>query len=277
MLGQRGLASTPTRAYQRCMEMRPLYLNGPRVSVLGLGTVKLGRREGVKYPEPFDLPSDEQAAKLLAKAQSLGINLIDTAPAYGTSEARLGELLGGERDEWVIVTKVGETFENGESTFDFSPGAVRASVERSLARLRTDRVDAVLLHSDGNDTEIIERSGAFAELIKLREQGLIGAFGVSTKTVEGGMLAVDRLSDSGGGVVMLTHNLAHEAERCVIDHAHGKGIGVLIKKGLQSGRAGDPGESIRFVLGTPGVSSMVVGTINEAHLEQNSIAAGGVG
>jgi len=260
------------------MEMRPLYQNGPLVSVLGLGTVKLGRREGVKYPADFELPSDEAAQQLLELAQSLGINLIDTAPAYGTSEQRLGELLEGQRDEWVIVTKAGETFENGESSFDFSPGAIRASVERSLARLRTDRVDAVLLHSDGNDIQIIDNSGALEELVKLREEGLIGAAGVSTKTVDGGLLAVERLAGSDGGIVMLTHNLAYESERCVIASAHDRGIGVLVKKGLQSGHAaGSAEESIRFVLGTQGISSMVVGTINAEHLRANAAAAGKAG
>ncbi|MCX5690058.1 MAG: aldo/keto reductase, partial [Planctomycetota bacterium] len=97
---------------------------GLRVSPLGLGTVKFGRSSGVKYPTPVTIPDDAAAAGLLAKAMSLGINLIDTAPAYGTSEARLGVILKGQRDRWVICTKVGETFENDRSTFDFSPGAI---------------------------------------------------------------------------------------------------------------------------------------------------------
>ena len=63
------------------------------VSVLGLGTVKLGRDKGVKYPESFTIPNDEAALALLQQAWDLGINLIDTAPAYGNSEQRLGELL----------------------------------------------------------------------------------------------------------------------------------------------------------------------------------------
>ena len=71
-------------------------------------TVKLGRNDGVKYPEPFSIPDDKEAHALLAAAKSLGINLIDTAPAYGTSEERLGTLLAGEREDWIICTKVGE-------------------------------------------------------------------------------------------------------------------------------------------------------------------------
>ena len=85
---------------------RPLGSTGLRVSPLGLGTVKLGRNTGVKYPNQFALPSDGQARELLALARDLGINLIDTAPAYGTSETRLGPLLQGQRQDWVVCTKV---------------------------------------------------------------------------------------------------------------------------------------------------------------------------
>ncbi len=97
------------------MELRALGTTGLRVSTLGLGTVKLGRNQGVKYPQPFELPSDQQALALLELAWDLGINLLDTAPAYGLSEERLGRLLRQCRRDWVIVTKVGEVFQNGQS------------------------------------------------------------------------------------------------------------------------------------------------------------------
>lgn len=68
---------------------RPLGDTGLAVSPLGLGTVKFGRDQGVKYPSGFTIPDDREAADLLALARDLGINLIDTAPAYGRSEERL--------------------------------------------------------------------------------------------------------------------------------------------------------------------------------------------
>ena len=116
------------------MELRPLGRTGLRVSPIGLGTTKLGRTQALKYPEPFELPSDDQIRELLATARGFGVNLIDTAPAYGTSEERLGALLPN-RSDWVIVTKAGEEFVDGRSHFDFSPAAVTRSVERSLQRL----------------------------------------------------------------------------------------------------------------------------------------------
>lgn len=75
------------------------------VSMLGLGTVKLGRNKGVKYPTSFTIPDDEAALKLLEQAWELGINLIDTAPAYGNSEQRLGELLPQLPHDFVICSK----------------------------------------------------------------------------------------------------------------------------------------------------------------------------
>ena len=109
------------------VSQRSLGSTGMTVSILGLGTVKLGRREGVRYPAPFELPTDAEAARLLDTARALGINLIDTAPAYGTSEARLGTLLRNQRNDWLLCTKVGETFANGTSTYDFSPEQVQHS------------------------------------------------------------------------------------------------------------------------------------------------------
>ncbi|HEU6454768.1 MAG TPA: aldo/keto reductase, partial [Roseateles sp.] len=94
---------------------RPLGSTGLTVSPLGLGTVKLGRDQGVKYPNGFQIPDDDAARMLLRQARELGINLIDTAPAYGRSEERLGPLLRGQRQDWVIVSKVGEEFADGLS------------------------------------------------------------------------------------------------------------------------------------------------------------------
>ena len=74
---------------------RPLGSTGLMVSPLGLGTGKLGRDQGVKYPSGFQIPDDDEARMLLKLARDLGINLIDTAPAYGRSEERLGPLLRG--------------------------------------------------------------------------------------------------------------------------------------------------------------------------------------
>jgi len=256
---------------------RPLGSTGLSVSPLGLGTVKLGRDQGVKYPNGFRIPDDAQARRLLDLARDLGINLIDTAPAYGMSEERLGPLLQGQRDHWVIVSKVGEEFVDGQSRFDFSPKHTRFSVERSLRRLETDRIELVLVHSDGRDLEILQHSGVYETLAELKREGKIRGFGLSGKTVEGGLLALQH-----GDCAMVTYNLNERAERPVLDYAQAHAKGILVKKALASGHAclssgEDPVRlSFEMLFAHPGVGAAIVGTINPQHLSDNVHTAAAV-
>lgn len=256
---------------------RPLGSTGLRVSPLGLGTVKLGRDQGVKYPSGFTIPDDAQAAALLAQARQLGINLIDTAPAYGISEQRLGPLLRGQRDAWVIVSKTGEEFEQGASHFDFTPAHTRLSVERSLQRLETDRIDLLLVHSDGNDLRVLQETGVYETLADLKREGKILGYGISGKTVDGGLLALQQ-----GDCAMVTYNLAEQGERPVLDYAASHGKGILIKKALASGHAClgagvDPVRaSFDMIFAHPGVTSAIVGTIDPLHLAANVATAAAV-
>ncbi|MDD1975678.1 MULTISPECIES: aldo/keto reductase [Pseudomonas] len=249
---------------------RPLGSTGLRVSPLGLGTVKLGRDQGVKYPNGFTIPDDEQARLLLAQARDLGINLIDTAPAYGRSEERLGPLLRGQREQWVIVSKVGEEFNDGQSHFDFSAAHTRFSIERSLKRLETDHIDLVLVHSDGNDLHILEHEEVYQTLEALKQEGKIGGFGLSGKTAAGGLKALER-----GDCAMVTYNLNEQNERVVLDYAAEHGKAILVKKALASGHVClSPGvdpvrASFDLLFAHPGVSSAIVGTINPVHLAHN--------
>lgn len=241
------------------MELRALGRTGLRVSPIGLGTTKLGRTQQLKYPEPFELPSDRQVGDLLETARDFGVNLIDTAPAYGTSEGRLGALLQ-DRSDWVIVTKVGEEFVDGRSRFDFSAAAVTRSVERSLERLRTHWLDVVLLHSSGDDVEILRNSGAVEALRKLCQAGVIRAWGASTKTVAGGLLAVELCE-----VVMVALDREDRSQLPVVAAARESGVGVLVKKPLASGHDADPGRALVQALGVPGVTGVVVGTVDVEH------------
>ncbi len=246
------------------MEYRPLGVTGIDVSVLGLGTVKLGRDTGVNYARPFRLPTLQEARRLIDRARSLDINLIDTAPAYGKSEERLGEMLAGQRQHWVIVTKVGEAFDGNRSSHDFSPEHTAMSVHRSLQRLRTDYLDAVLIHSDGNDERILEEFGTLDCLQQLKTQGLIRAVGISHKSPAGARAALERQVD----LVMATLNPTERAEAGVIELAGKQGCGVLVKKALAGGREKSP--ALRYVASHPGVSSVVVGTLNPDHLAENA-------
>ncbi len=246
---------------------------GVAVTPIGLGTVKLGRNQGVKYPTAFNIPDNKAATNLIAHAKTLGINLIDTAPAYGTSEERVGQLLKGQRDDWVICSKVGEEFDNGKSSFNFTPEWSQQSCTRSLQRLNTDYIDIMLVHSDGNDLHIINDYGILDALADLKKQGLIRAIGMSTKTKEGGLLAAEK-SD----VVMVSYNLEYTEEEQVIDYCAIHNKGVLIKKAFGSGHIchNQPGnpvqESVSFIFSKAGVASVIVGTINPQHLVENVAA-----
>jgi len=244
--------------------MRPLGNTGMEVSALGLGTVKLGRDQGIKYPQPFTIPDQRSARALLVEARELGINLVDTAPAYGNSEQRLGELLAGQRNHWLLCSKVGE---------EFTPEHTRASVHRSLRRLNTDVIDIVLVHSDGNDLHIIEQAGTLEALAQLKQEGLVRAFGMSTKTLEGGLAAAANCD-----VVMAAYNPQHREESLVLDACARSGAGALVKKALASGHLGKhPQDAVRnalqLVLGHCGTSAAVVGTITPEHLRANVVIA----
>lgn len=257
------------------MKKLPLADTGLLVSQLGLGTVKFGRDVGVKYPGDFKLPTDQEAVDLMNVARELGINLIDTAPAYGISERRVGALLADQRDEWVLSTKVGEEFIGEVSSHDFSAEHAQRSLERSLNVLLTSWLDIVLIHSDGNDVAILEAGGVLDVLLDWKAQGIIKAVGMSTKTAAGGCEAFQR----GCDLVMATYTPWHTDEAAVLDEAARLGKAVFIKKAFGSGHFGgstssaDPvRESLQFIFDHPGATSVITGTLNAEHLRQNAAA-----
>ncbi len=248
--------------------------NGIQVSRAGLGTVKFGRNQALKYPNAFDLPSDREISDLLALAQSLGINLIDTAPAYGNSEERLGKLLT-RRHDWVISTKVGETFINGHSQFDFSAQAVRDSVYRSLKLLKTDYLDIVLIHSNGHDLDILNNGETVDALQRLKQAGVIRAIGLSGKTLSGGEAA---LRDYQLDIAMIMHNPIYQEEQGVIDVARELNKAIFIKKAFASGHLqgfeDNPAErTMNTIFKHRDVAlSVILGTTNPEHLRANMLA-----
>ena len=238
--------------------------SGLKTAGISLGTVKLGRSTQVKYPTAVKIPSDKDAQEILDTAQNLGINLIDTAPAYGNSEQRLGKLLAGRQRHWQICTKVGEEFDGENSHYDFTPEHTKYSIERSLQRLNVEVLDLVLIHSNGEDQSILKEYGTLECLIALKQAGKIRAVGISHKTVAGGELAVQQ----GADVIMATLNKDYLAEQNLIASAAQAGVGVLIKKALRSGH-GDSTD-LAWVSRQAGVHSIVVGTTNPTHLIENT-------
>lgn len=230
---------------------------------LGFGAFKIGRNRGIKYAESYDLPSDAEADRLLNGVLDLGISYIDTAPAYGISEERIGRFIGHRRTEYVLSTKVGETFADGASHYDFSAAAVRESVERSLQRLRADRLDLVFIHANRDDLDVVQQTDAPATLMALKQAGLVGGIGLSGYTAE-----AFRAGFFWCDAIMATYHPVDRTLEPVIAEAAERGIAVVVKKGLSSGSIA-ASQAIPFVLGNRGVSSMVVGSLSLDHLREN--------
>ena len=248
------------------MQLRPLGQTGLLVTPLGFGAFKIGRNEKVKYPQPYDLPDDTAVERLLNGVLDAGINLIDTAPAYGISEERIGKFISQRRSEFVLSTKVGERFVNCESSFDFTGPGVRASVADSLKKMRTEVLDILFVHSNGDDLTIQQQTDVVPTLQKLKHLGYLRAIGFSGKTPVGAAAALD-----WADVVMVEYHLNDTTHADVIAAAASREVGVVVKKGLASGRL-PPAEALRFVLANPHVASVIVGGLSSDHLRANIAA-----
>ncbi len=252
------------------MQRNSLGKTGLEVSPIGFGAFKIGRNQKTKYPEQYSLPSESESERLLNSVLDLGINLIDTAPAYGLSEQRIGQAISHRRDEFVLATKTGECFEQGESIYDYSAQATRASIEQSLRRLKTEWLDIVYIHSDGRDEWIQQQTDVVETLQRFKEQGVIRLIGFSGKTAEGAELAMN-----WADVLMVEYHSENRSCADVMAKANEAGLGVVVKKGLASGHL--PAEqAIRFVLSKRHVHCMVIGGLNESHLRLNCEIAGSV-
>lgn len=251
------------------MDRRPLGRHPFAVAPIGFGTFKIGRNQGIKYAAGYELPDDAAVQRLIDGALALGVDLFDTAPAYGVAEERLGAALGARRRDVFLSTKVGEEFAGGASRYDFTSAAVTASLERSLRRLRTDAVDLTLVHAHRDDGAILDDGEVVDALHALRDRGLTRLIGWSGKTV-----AAARRALAWADVLMVEYHVDDVSHAAVLDEAAACGAGVLVKKGLASGRL-PAAEAIPFVLRHPAVSCLVIGGLSLAHLADNVRIADG--
>lgn len=246
---------------------------GCAVTALGWGAFKIGRNEGIKYPQGYALPTEAEAIALVHSVIALGVTLIDTAPAYGLSEERLGRafaaLAPSARASIVVSTKAGETFGDGISQYDFSRGAIERSLAMSHERLQSRRIDLVSIHSDGSDLAILGDGSALAVLRDAKTRGTIGAIGFSPKSVDGARAA---LAQPEVDAIMVEFHPDAPEFASVIAHAHTLGKAVLVKKPLASGRL-DPATAIPWILNHPGVTSVVVGGLSLERLRANALIA----
>lgn len=201
------------------MQTRPFGTTGLTVPVLGLGASQIG---SAALAEP-------DVARLLNHALDVGATLIDTAHCYGggLSEERIGRHVSGRRDEFVLSSKCGHAMEGFE---DWTPEIVRASVELSLQRMRTDHLDILHLHScereDLLDGRLADAMDALVAEGKVRVVAYSGDNDALAYAVSSGRF----------GSIQASVNIADQWNlRHVLGEAAASGMGVIVKRSIANG------------------------------------------
>ena len=192
--------------------------------VIGLGCASLGNESH----------TDREAVEAVRCAVELGINFIDTSPLYRESERRLGLALeGGYREKIYLETKTGT---HPEKWGDYSPEATRWSVENSLRLLKTDYLDAVLVHDPADIEMPFTSDYAVDELLKMKEKGLVRYIGLGVRQHEFHIRAIE----SGKMDIVLTFLdytlLDQSAAGDIVPLAQKSGVGIILGSVLGSGQ-----------------------------------------
>jgi aryl-alcohol dehydrogenase-like predicted oxidoreductase len=264
------------------------------VSVLGFGGAPVG----------FLKTDRERVSQILNFMLDQGVNLIDTAASYEGSEELIGGTIGNRRDQFVLVSKATARVPGTTDGVEWSPQQISASVDRSLRRLKTDRVDVILLHSC--PLEVLERGEALGALVKARDAGKIRFAGYSGDNDAAAYAAT--LPDIAA--IETSINLADQANiDKVLPIAAKHDIGVIAKRPIanaawkssdqQPGMYKDyaapyserlqkmalqPADvgfapdawaeiALRFTLSFPQVKTAIIGTTNPANARANIAAA----
>lgn len=209
------------------MNYRALGGTGLSVSEIGFGAWGIGGRT-VGHTSYGDT-DDNQSLAALARAVDRGITFFDTSSAYGNghSEDMIGLALSPVRGQIVIATKAG--YDSWDRPPDFSVGAIVASAERSLVRLRTDYIDLFQLHNA--PLEVLKRDDVQEAMSALAAAGKIRAWGVSAKTPTE---AIEALRTCGAPVVQANFNMmdVRALTSGLLDEARRAGAGFIARTPL---------------------------------------------
>ena len=201
------------------MKYRKLGNSGIDVSVIGHGTWGLGN-------DYFGEIDEEMAIKSIHASLDGGVNLIDTAAAYGSdndSEKLVGKALKGRRDKAVVATKTGVLRIHGRYVRCLDTEMMRIELEKSLKNLGVEYIDLYQIHWPDYNTGI-ER--ALEQMVKFKEEGKIRAIGVSNFSVDEMKTAV-RIADISSAQPQLSLLSRKSVENGVLPFCHENGIGVL--------------------------------------------------
>jgi aryl-alcohol dehydrogenase-like predicted oxidoreductase len=264
------------------MENRQFGKTDMQVGVLGFGGAEIG----------FEKAEPAVVKSLLDDALDAGLNVIDTAECYLASEELIGQAVAGRRGQFYLFTKCGHPETPGVA--DWRPESILASIERSLKRLRTDRVDLVHLHSC-SEAEL-RKGHVIAALQKAREKGYTRYIGYSGDSVAARYAVECSAFDSLQTSVSIADQ---EAIELTIPLANERGMGVIAKRPIANATwqydslpevdyhreywrrlqklrydfLRDPEQAaeiaLRFTLSGPGVCTAIVGTKNPARWRQN--------
>lgn len=291
------------------MKIRKLGRTGLQVSEIGFGALEIGRPWGLPVAGDFVVPEEKEVQALLDRVLELGINLIDTAPAYMLSEERLGKLLKNRRREFYLASKCGERFDGTQSHYDFSTKGTLEFIESSLRRLQTDYLDLIQIHCGPDEVETIRRGETLQGMLRAKAEGKVRWIGVSCH--ESGAVAV--LESGAYDILQLPFSILNraiaepwpEGGDSILSLSAQNNIGVLIRESLEHGKLTDKIQqasakddpavtkverlrarlkarglrtplnqlAVQYALSRPEVSCVLVGTRKPRHLEQAVAAA----
>jgi len=198
------------------------------VSEIGFGAWGIGG--STPGATSYGATDDQASLHAIKKALDLGITFFDTSSVYGYghSEELLGQALESLRSQVVLATKAG-LIRYGDPV-DLAPAAIRKSLEQSLRRLRTDRVDLLQLHNPSP-----ERMRNADDLLRLRDalidEGKIRAFGISVREPSDGLVAIESLKPDA---IQVNFNLLdRRAIDCgLLNAAQSAGCGLIARTPL---------------------------------------------
>ena len=260
------------------MEHCTLGKTGLSVSVLGFGGSETG----------YGGASVKTVEKILSGAIDAGLNFIDTAECYGDGESLIGRAISHRRNDFYLATKCGHA--DGFGGRDWQPAMLEKSIDRSLKRLRTDRLDLLQLHSCSADA--LKRGAVIDVLKRARAAGKTRFIGYSGD----GDDALHAVTSGEFDTLQISVSIAdQEAIELVLPEAARRRLGVIVKRPIANAawishdgysrpyydrlrtldydfmrRDDAVGVALRFTLTTPGVHTAIVGTTKPGRFETNA-------